>query len=117
MSKAITANRLTDGRVVYWTAGQDWAEDIADAAVFADDDSAVAALAVAQGQTLAIVGAYPIDVVEQGPDDGVADGQIVTPSGRKVVRETIRVHGPTAGSLHLTTSVGRNGAVAELAAA
>lgn len=118
MSKAITANRLTDGRVVYWTSGQDWAETIGDAAVFADEAALAAALGVAQGpsQSLVSVGAYAIDVAEGDAGASAVDGGPITPAGRKIVRETIRVHGPTAGSLHLTTPSVRMGALSDTVA-
>ena len=35
--KALTANRLTDGDVVFWKDGQ-WVERFADAQLWADDD-------------------------------------------------------------------------------
>ena len=37
--KALTANRLADGDVVFWNAGQ-WVERFADAQLWADDDPA-----------------------------------------------------------------------------
>jgi hypothetical protein len=44
-----------------------------------------------------IVGAYLIEVTDNGP------------AGREEVRESIRLKGPSAGSLH--TGLARNGAV------
>lgn len=62
--KALTANRLTDGEVVFWTSGQ-WVTRFADAQLWADDDPA-AAEAEGQGKTQAttVVDAYLIDLVE-----------------------------------------------------
>jgi hypothetical protein len=40
--KALTANRLIDGEVVFWKAGQ-WVERFADAELLADDDPAARA--------------------------------------------------------------------------
>ena len=40
----ITANRLKDGAVVYFTAGKSWSENFADGAVWTDQESAEAAL-------------------------------------------------------------------------
>ena len=37
--KALTANRLTDGEVVFWKSGQ-WVTRFADAELWADDDPA-----------------------------------------------------------------------------
>ncbi len=84
----ITANRLTDGRVIYWTTDDLWSASIADAVQFDDEAAAQAALTVAQSQTLFAVGVYLIDV-----EDGA-------PSGRRSIREAIRLTGPSAGSLH-----------------
>ena len=62
--KALTANRLTDGEVVFWKAGQ-WVERFADAEVWADDDpAAVAAEDAGKGQPTVVVDAYLIDLVE-----------------------------------------------------
>ena len=43
----LTANRLIDGRVVYWQ-GAGWAEALAEAAIFDDPEAADAALKAAQ---------------------------------------------------------------------
>ena len=62
--KALTANRLTDGEVVFWKAGQ-WVERFADAQLWADDDPAgVQAEATAKNQPLVVVDAYLIDLFE-----------------------------------------------------
>ncbi|MCF8505276.1 MAG: DUF2849 domain-containing protein [Caulobacter sp.] len=64
--KALTANRLIDGEVVFWKAGA-WIERFADAQFFADDDAAgAAAVETAKGQPTVIVDPYLIDVVESG---------------------------------------------------
>ncbi|MEQ8404506.1 MAG: DUF2849 domain-containing protein [Oceanicaulis sp.] len=86
--KAVTANRLTDGKVVYRTPDGVWSPDPAQAARLADAD-AQAALNAAQDDSLTIVGAYLIEVGE---------AEAFTPAGRKHVRETIRLSGPTTGS-------------------
>ena len=78
--KAITANRLIDGEVVFWNEGQ-WLERFAEAQVFADDDAhADAALDVAKGQPTVVVEPYFIDVEE-------------APTGS--YRERLRALGPT----------------------
>ncbi len=87
--KAITANRLTDGRVVYFAADQSWRSD-PDSALRLDDAEAEAVLKHASADVLEAVGAYLIDV-------DAASGQF-RPAGRKQVRETIRLTGPSAGS-------------------
>ena len=81
--KAITANRLSDGAVVYLGDDDQWAAEVARAARFADED-AEAALAAAQSRKTEIADAYLITVSE--------DGAL---AGRERLRETIRTAGPT----------------------
>lgn len=87
--KVITANRLTDGRVVYFTAGHQWSDN-PDTAVRLSEVFAEDTLALASRDVLTVVGPYLIEV-----DDGV---EAFRPAGRKQVRETIRRSGPSAGS-------------------
>ena len=62
--RALTANRLTDGEVVFWKNGQ-WVERFADAQLWADDDPAgVESEATAKNQPLVVVDAYLIDLIE-----------------------------------------------------
>ena len=62
--KALTANRLTDGEVVFWRKGQ-WVERFADAQFFAADDPAgEAAEAHAKTQPTLVVEPYLIDLAE-----------------------------------------------------
>ena len=81
--KAITANRLSDGLVVYLDGNDKWTEKLSDAARIDNDESA-AALAAAQSRVGEITDAYLIDVNESG-----------APEGRTKIRETIRKSGPT----------------------
>ena len=82
--KALTANRLTDGAVVYLTSTGDWSKIINDLHAFPDTEAeAVLAAALAQPQLL--VGPYLIDIDETGP------------VGRERLKETIRSTGPTVG--------------------
>ena len=81
--KALTANRLTDGEVVFWNAG-DWVERFEDAELFAADDGADAAHATAQTQITLLVDPYLIDVVDEG--EGPAPLSY---------RERLRALGPT----------------------
>jgi hypothetical protein len=83
--KVVTANRLTDGAVIYRKADGGWTEEIALAAVV-EDDAALGALAAAQADESEGVGPYLMDVDTTG---GIA------PSGRAKLRETIREAGPT----------------------
>jgi hypothetical protein len=85
MSEVITANRLTDGVVVF-RAGGGWVEDFAEAAVYEDDEAAKAALARAREDEAGnlVVDAYPV-VVE------MRAGHYAP----KALREAIRAAGPT----------------------
>lgn len=62
--KALTANRLADGDVVFWKAGQ-WVERFADAQLWSDDDpGAVETEAAGKVQFTVVVDVYLIDLVE-----------------------------------------------------
>jgi len=84
--KIVTANRLSDGAVVYLDAAGDWVKAFADAGIATDDETADALLAVASTaeQGLRVVGPYLIDVAVQNGRP--------RPLG---TRETIRSQGPT----------------------
>jgi hypothetical protein len=104
--KALTANRLIDGEVVFWKAGQ-WVERFADAQLFSDDDAAAGedAVAVAKTQPTVIVEPYLIDLT-QGPA-GLAPVSY---------RERIRALGPTNEPTHGKQAEG-GAAIAALQAA
>jgi hypothetical protein len=62
--KALTANRLIDGEVVFWAKGQ-WAKRFADADLFAADDlAAEAAEAHGKNQPTVVVEPYLIDLTQ-----------------------------------------------------
>jgi hypothetical protein len=61
--RALTANRLIDGEVVFWKAGQ-WVERFADAELFADETAGQAAEAHAKTQLTTVVEPYLIDLVD-----------------------------------------------------
>lgn len=82
---AVTANRLTDGAVVWRTKDGDWSVDLADAAVVTTADAALALLSGALQRDIDAVGAY-VAPVELGTDGSVLPGNL---------RERIRVDGPT----------------------
>ena len=82
--KALTANRLADGEVVFWNAGQ-WVERFGEAELFADQAAADAAEARAKNQITLVVEPYLIDVED-------ADGQGPAPLS---YRERLRALGPT----------------------
>jgi hypothetical protein len=82
--KALTANRLIDGEVVFWRQGQ-WVERFAEADLFADEDPAgEAAEGHAKNQPTVVVEPYLIDLTQsQGLWAPVS------------YRERIRALGPT----------------------
>ncbi len=82
----VTANRLSDGRVVYLTASAHWSEDPAGAAVAPDSEAAKALLARAEADAARarVVAPYLIELSE---DPGVA-----LP---RRYRERIRAAGPS----------------------
>ena len=63
--RALTANRLADGEVVFWSQGR-WVERFADAQLFGDDATAVAEAAEGHAKTeiTLVVEPYLIDLVE-----------------------------------------------------
>lgn len=81
--KAVTANRLIDGEVVFWRAGQ-WVERFADAELFEAPEPADEAVAAGKAQPTVVVEPYAIDV-EEGPA-GLAPVSY---------RERLRALGPT----------------------
>ena len=82
--KALTANRLADGEVVFWKDGA-WVERFADAQLWADDDATAAeAEAAGKDQPTVVVDVYLIDLVE-------SEGLWAPLS----YRERIRALGPT----------------------
>ncbi|MES2860763.1 MAG: DUF2849 domain-containing protein, partial [Pseudomonadota bacterium] len=83
--KIVTANRLSDGRVLYLGDGGRAVEAIGKAATF-DDDTADAALAIAAGRPDVFVNPYLIAVSGHAP------------SGRDRLKESIRSAGPTVGN-------------------
>lgn len=65
--RALTANRLADGEVVFWAGGA-WVERFSDAEIFGDDTAAIAAEATSRLAITQVVDPYLIDVepVERG---------------------------------------------------
>jgi hypothetical protein len=80
--KAVTANRLSDGAVV-WLARDGALVDRFEAAALYTDEEAIEALARVTAQETAIANAYLIDADASGP------------AGREALRENIRRNGPT----------------------
>jgi hypothetical protein len=63
--KALTANRLSDGEVVFWRSGA-WVERLSDAQIFAEDDPAAKAEGAARSQPTIVIDPYLIDLVDSG---------------------------------------------------
>lgn len=83
----VTANRTSDGVVIYRTAAKDWSTDLSSAAIVRAADEARALLAESVADDLGAVGPY-IAPVE------IADGGRVKPGN---LREHIRLSGVTIG--------------------
>ncbi|MBS1104248.1 DUF2849 domain-containing protein [Gluconobacter sp. Dm-62] len=80
----LTANRLLDGRTVWWGADGTWDLHIGRAALLdANDAEAALSRAVEQAQHDGVVGVYDAAV------------KAVTPPEPVTVREKIRAYGPT----------------------
>jgi hypothetical protein len=81
----VTANRTSDGVVIWRTGAKGWSVDLAEAAVVRTADAARSLLAEAIGDDLGAIGAY-IAPVEIGDGGKVAPGNL---------RERIRLKGVT----------------------
>jgi sulfite reductase (NADPH) hemoprotein beta-component len=81
--KALTANRLIDGEVVFWT-GEAWSDRFAAARLFDDDPAAEAAEAHAKSQPTLLIDPYLIEVAP------TAGGAVPVS-----YRERLRALGPT----------------------
>jgi hypothetical protein len=81
--RALTANRLIDGEVVFW-AGAAWSESFSDAVLYDDASEAEAAEAHAKTQATLLVDPYLIEVASV--EGGVAPISY---------RERLRALGPT----------------------
>ncbi|MGH6767465.1 MAG: DUF2849 domain-containing protein [Xanthobacteraceae bacterium] len=81
----VTANRLTDGAVIYRTVAGDWTTDLESAAVVNTAPAATEMLRAAEAEDVLVVGPYV------APVHLTADRRIVPGN----LRERIRVAGPT----------------------
>jgi len=82
----LTANRLRDGEVVYWSRGR-WVAALDAAEVFGDDPAAKAALKAADAsvQDRTVVNPYLFDVrVEDGVRHPVKEREIIRAAGPTV---------------------------------
>ncbi|PZO01396.1 MAG: DUF2849 domain-containing protein [Alphaproteobacteria bacterium] len=82
--RLITANRLSDGRVIYLGPHDRAVEAMTLASAF-DDDEADAALVRAASRPDIFVNPYSVEIND------------CAPSGRDRLKETIRANGPTVG--------------------
>jgi sulfite reductase (NADPH) hemoprotein beta-component len=92
--KALTANRLSDGEVVFWAQGA-WVERFGEAEAIEDDSRAETVEALARAQVTQIVDPYLIDI------QPVADG--FAPIS---YRERVRALGPTNKPDHGKQAIG-----------
>ncbi len=92
--KALTANRLIDGDVVFWKSGQ-WVEGFGEADLFDDPAAAEAAEGQAKSQATVVIDPYLIDLME-------SDGLWAPLS----YRERIRALGPTNHPTHGKQALG-----------
>jgi hypothetical protein len=92
--KALTANRLDDGEVVFWARGR-WVERFGDAELFDAADPAEAAEAHAKWQTTTVIDPYLIDVA---PSEGGA--------APIAYRERVRALGPSNTPHHGKQALG-----------
>lgn len=81
----VTANRTSDGVVIYRTPGKGWSTELAQAAIVRNVDDAKALWAEAIADDLGAVGSY-IAPVAIGSDGTIGPGNF---------RETIRLRGTT----------------------
>ena len=108
--KAVTANRLIDGEVVFWKTGA-WVEGFGEAQLFDETQDAEVEAVVAKGkaQPTVIVDPYPIDLA---PVPGSVGGGLAPVS----YRERLRALGPTNEPGHGKQAEGGAGIEALLAA-
>ena len=86
--KALTANRLIDGEVVFWAHGR-WVEHFGEAELFDEDAPGEVAEAKAKSQPTVVVEPYLIDIAQA--EDGVSP---------VAYRERLRALGPTNTPQH-----------------
>jgi hypothetical protein len=86
MPDVITANRLTDGVVVFQTADEGWSEDFNRAAVLPDAEATASALVRAKQDEVNNIVVDPYAVVVEERNGHMAP---------KALREAIRAAGPT----------------------
>lgn len=85
MAQVLTANRLIDGIVVYWRAGQ-WVEGLSDAELFDGEAEGKAAFAEAQSSVTgnAVVNPYLFEVSVENGIVPVKEREIVRAAGPSI---------------------------------
>lgn len=85
MAQVLTANRLVDGTVVYWRAGQ-WIEGLAQADLFDSEADGKAAFAQAQPSVTGnlVVNPYLFDVRLEGGIAPVKEREIIRAAGPSI---------------------------------
>lgn len=86
MPQIISANRLTDGIVVFRDRGNQWVEKVSGAQLFDNKEACAVALADAQGDVKACL------VVDLAPVEVILDGGELRAAH---IRNSIRLNGPT----------------------
>lgn len=99
--KIITANRLSDGRVIYLGEKGSPVDSLRLAGLF-DEQAAASALEWAAGNPAVFVNPYMVEV--QVSEDGNGHAGLRQPSGRDRLKETIRSAGPSVGNSLRTPS-------------
>ena len=102
--KALTANRLIDGDVVFWKAGK-WVERFADADLFDDPATAELAEGQAKSQPTVVIDPYLIDLME-------SDGLWAPLSYRERIRALGPTNHPTHGKPFKAAAKGKRGVTA-----
>lgn len=94
MPQAVTANRLSDGEVVYLAPDGRWSERLDDCRTAAGtaDSEAMMEAGVRAEQARVVIGAYLFEVECAPPPEGGAGGVTLRPAQ---LREVIRARGPT----------------------
>jgi Protein of unknown function (DUF2849) len=93
----VTANRLTDGAVIYRTSNGQWTRDLPGAAVVTTSDAAMALLTAARAEGVRVVDAYvaPVDLSNGKPRPGNLRERI------RAAGPTIRLPAPEAANVHV----------------
>jgi len=94
MPHAVTANRLSDGEVVYLAPDGQWSEQLDDCCTAAGkaENEAMMQVAARAENTRVVVGAYLFEVECAPVPEGGAEGGTLRPAQ---LREAIRARGPT----------------------